>query len=305
MGLPEQLHAVAALHKEAIVAFLGRAFPRLAAEAEDIFHEVFLEALDKARGEGFVPSAGWPAWFRWCCHNRAVDRLRGEERRLLEDLSAAGPSSGSPGLPLADHAPGPATQAAEKERRGRQGLLLSHILADFCRWCESRPEGYRLKTIYERRIRGETPAHIAQTLSIARNTVDQSVKRARDWIFQRVCQADVEGTVFVTLRRGRRLAGDAPLVQPPGPPVHERPISRVPFQPPPSRGFPVLHNLAEVVHWVVEELGALCPSPERLHAYRASPHDPALEDVRYHVETARCRICQAHMEQAGSTEPGT
>lgn len=298
MGVPEQLDDVAACHKEAIVAFLVRAFPRLAAEAEDIFHEVFVEALDKAQREGFVPSAGWPAWFRWCCRNRAVDRRRSEERQIFQNLSEPTSTTGAAGMPPADDAPGPATQAAEKERRGRQGLLLSHILADFCRWCESRPEGSRLKAIYERRLRGESPAHIATALGIPRNTVDQAVKRARDWIFQRICQADVEGTVFVTLRVGPRPASGTPAAaDKPAPPPHARTVD-LPAGPPPPRHSPAPQNLAEVVRWVVEELGAVCPGPERLHAYRATPNNPELEDVRYHLETACCRICQAHAEPA-------
>ncbi len=293
MGAQEQLHIAAAGHREAIVAFLVRAFPRLAADAEDIFHEALLEALDKARREGFVPSAGWPAWLRWCCRNRAVDRLRGEERRVFQELSEPAGTSGAAGLAPADDAPGPATQAAEKERRGRQGLLLSHILADFCRWCESRPDGYRLKTIYERRVRGEAPAHIAQALGIPRNTVDQAVKRARDWIVQRIAQADVDGTVFITLRAGARPAGQPPSpAEPPDRPAPAGHGAGLAPGPPPSPTGPGPQNLADVVRWVVEELGALCPSQERLQAYRASPQDPAFEDVRYHLEIARCRICQ-------------
>jgi len=57
--------------------------------------------------------------------------------------------------------------------------------------------------------------------------------------------------------------------------------------------IPELHSFADVVRWVVEELGALCPSPQRLDAYHARPQAAEYRDVRYHLEEARCPICRA------------
>jgi len=59
---------------------------------------------------------------------------------------------------------------------------------------------------------------------------------------------------------------------------------------------PELKTLGDVVRWVIAELGAMCPSPERLAAYFANPDDVSLRDVQYHVEEARCPICQAERE---------
>ena len=59
---------------------------------------------------------------------------------------------------------------------------------------------------------------------------------------------------------------------------------------------PRLNSLGQVVRWVIDELGAMCPSPERLAAYLANPRDPALADVRYHVEDAACPICRAERD---------
>ncbi|MGB9690186.1 hypothetical protein [Thermogutta sp.] len=59
---------------------------------------------------------------------------------------------------------------------------------------------------------------------------------------------------------------------------------------------PELKTLGDVVRWVIAELGAMCPSPERLAAYFANPDDASLRDVRYHVEEARCPICRAERE---------
>ncbi|ASV74374.1 hypothetical protein THTE_1772 [Thermogutta terrifontis] len=59
---------------------------------------------------------------------------------------------------------------------------------------------------------------------------------------------------------------------------------------------PELKTLGDVVRWVVAELGAMCPGPERLAAYFANPDDANLRDVRYHVEEVRCPICRTERE---------
>ena len=61
--------------------------------------------------------------------------------------------------------------------------------------------------------------------------------------------------------------------------------------------MPEFHSFGEVVRWVVEELGAMCPSPERLAAYARDPEASDSSDVRYHVEEAGCRLCQVELEQ--------
>ncbi|MCR4415324.1 MAG: hypothetical protein NUV77_23170 [Thermoguttaceae bacterium] len=60
---------------------------------------------------------------------------------------------------------------------------------------------------------------------------------------------------------------------------------------------PEFRAFADVVHWVIDELGAMCPSAERLAAYRLHPDAPEYRDVRYHVEEAACRLCRAELER--------
>ncbi len=60
--------------------------------------------------------------------------------------------------------------------------------------------------------------------------------------------------------------------------------------------LPQLGSFAEVVRWVIEELGALCPTAQRLAAYHAHPQAPEYHDVRYHVEEAGCPICRAELQ---------
>ncbi len=64
---------------------------------------------------------------------------------------------------------------------------------------------------------------------------------------------------------------------------------------------PQFQSFAEVVRWVIQELGGLCPSQERLLQWKAEPQREDLRDVRFHVQEARCQICLAVLEQEGSS----
>ncbi len=66
-----------------------------------------------------------------------------------------------------------------------------------------------------------------------------------------------------------------------------------------SDPLPQLESFGDVVRWVIQELGAMCPSRQRLLAWRENPHDAHLRDVGYHVQEARCPICQAELEREG------
>ena len=61
--------------------------------------------------------------------------------------------------------------------------------------------------------------------------------------------------------------------------------------------MPTPKSFGDVVRFVIEELGAICPSPERLAAYAADPEASEFSDIRYHVREAGCRLCRAELEQ--------
>jgi len=183
----------------------------------------------------------------------------------------------------ADKRPSPSAELAEHQRRTRQGLMLSDVLAAFCRWCEGRPEGLKMKEAYERSLRGERPADIAAAMGMSRAGVDTSLSRARQWVLQRVRQADVDQSVFLTLHRRVPPPALPSQRQSPAPATAQR------AQP----DWPQVHSFADVVRWVIEELGAMCPSPERLAAYLADPAAPEYRDLRYHVEEVGCPLCRA------------
>jgi len=196
-------------HRAALCRWLQQAFPRLRDEAEDILQNALAETLRRVRAEGFYPEVGWVGYLRVVARHRAIDRLRSWERRLFwqlagssrSDLSSRSSGSSSGDASLADGTAGPATQLAEKERRSRQGLLLSHVLQQFCHWCERRPDRLAIKEAYERSLRGQKPAEIAAAMGLSADEVYGLLNRARQWVLQRIRQADVDRSVFLTLHR--------------------------------------------------------------------------------------------------------
>ena len=153
------------------------------------------------------------------------------------------------------------------QRAPYQTLLLSDILREYVCRCEEKKMQTQ-KEIYERRLRGQEPAQIAAQMGVSEDNVYQHLKRARDWVLDRIQQADVSRSVFQTFLRPRRE-------------------TRV------TSGLPdhVPHNFSEVLHRVVHEAGAVCPSDGRLSLYLASPDEAELHDVRYHVEESGCPLC--------------
>jgi len=207
--LEAELAEVLRTHRNHLRRFLQHGFRRLADEADDILQDVFAETVRRVRAERFCPRIGWVGWLRMVARHRAIDRLRQLERRVLERLASggrpeiAGRTSGArPGDDHpADQAPGPKTQLAEAERRRRQGILLSNVLEQFCRWCEGSGRRLPMKEAYERSLRGQQPAEIATAMGISANEVYNLLNRARHWVFERIRQADVDRSVFLTLHR--------------------------------------------------------------------------------------------------------
>lgn len=209
---PDQHMPVASweVFREPLRQYLERAFPRLQSEAEDILQEAFLEAVERCQAADSPPVEDWASWFRAVVRHRAIDRLREWERRAFRRLSGQSTSSSSSrgedssaaqrgSQDPSDPSPGPATQAAEKQRRHRQGLLLSEVLVAFCRFCEAKPTRLPMKEAYERVLRGQKPQEIAAAMHLDPDLVHQLLYRARQWILKRIQQADVDQSVFITL----------------------------------------------------------------------------------------------------------
>jgi RNA polymerase sigma factor (sigma-70 family) len=179
---------------------LARKFRRLAGEAEDLVSQAVLQTLEKIRmDKDFRPENGWRRWVWVVASNRALDRLKQCEHAAYAVMMPQGHNAEV--LQPVDPALSPSEACTEKERRERQSVGFSEVLREFCRWCESRPNGHKMKEVYERSLRGQKPAAIAKETGLARGTVDQHLKRARDWLLDRVRQADVHQSVFLTLHR--------------------------------------------------------------------------------------------------------
>lgn len=204
----ELVAALAAVHVR-LRDWLRHVFPRLRDEAEDILQDAITETLHRVRTEGFRPQAGWYAYLRWLAKQRALDRLRCCERRVFHRLSLGSPAEDSDCATAredwrhgpVDPRPVPSQSLEEAERRGRQGLLLSNVLQQFCHWCESRPERGRIKEAYERSLRGQPPAQIATAMGLAPAEVYTLLNQARNWVVERIRQTDVDRSVFLTLHR--------------------------------------------------------------------------------------------------------
>ena len=249
--------------------FLAAKFGRLSeADREDIVQEVCLAVWKRLSvTPDFVPDSPWTTYLARAAINAALNSLKHVERGWFQTLAD---ESVDPAL--ASVMPNPPAIADEIARRDRQSLLLSDILREYVARCEQK-QMQTQKEIYERRLRGQEPTQISSEMGVSEDNVYQHLKRARDWIMDRIQQADVARSVFQTFLRPRR----------------ETPV---------TSGLPdhVPRNFHEVLQRVVHEAGVLCPSDGRLMLYFASPSEVELRDVRYHVEDAGCPLCAARRE---------
>lgn len=251
--------------------FLAAHFGGLSNDHEDIVQEFCMGVstlLDN--NPTFVPKHGWKTYLTSVAINEAKKCWKEIERGWFQTLAdeSAGPA-------VASNMPSPSTIVSETERRGRQTLLFSDILREYVSRCEEQAMQTQ-KEIYERRVRGQEPPEIAERMGLSENNVHKPLQRARGWVRKRIQAADVDRSVFQTFHVGS-----------------ETPV---------TRGLPehVPHNFNDVLHLVVHEAGALCPSDGRLTLYIASPDEAELRDVRYHVEEAGCPLCAARRETIAS-----
>lgn len=185
--------------------FARTAFPRLAHDVDDLLQEIWLELQTKVVSSDFQAPRNCESWLRMLVRSRAIDRLRSMERQVFLSLTntRGDASEGRERVELEDNGPSPATHAVEQERRRRQGLLLSDVLVEFCRWCEERPQRLAIKEAYERSLHGQSPAQIAAAMGVPPASVHQWLHQAREWVRQRVAERDVERSVFLTLYAGQ------------------------------------------------------------------------------------------------------
>lgn len=269
--------------RQRLERFVASRFPRLRNSSDDLIQDVLLEVLQSTETPQDPTST--EQWFAFLCRRlrwRAIDRLRELERQALSSLASgsSGDSSSSQrssGANPTATGPAPPLAAMEAERRHRQVLLLSDVLREFTRWCESRSNGFRMKELYERRLRDQSPSAIMEAMGMTRAAFDQTLKRARDWILNRVKQHDVHHSVFQTILVGRQ---QEPVE------VHI-PLGNIEAR---------FASFNDVLRFVVEEMGALCPDPQRVEAYVETPNALELSDVRYHIEEADCRLCDTSVD---------
>jgi hypothetical protein len=132
----EEFTAVCRQRFQELSAYLARKFPRIRAVSDDLAQAAYLETLERIRATGFRPEKDWWAYLCWLATQRAKDYLRqAVERRTFEWLSSEHSDSSATPWEPADSGLSPSQVLEEAERRGRQGILLSQILEEFCRRC--------------------------------------------------------------------------------------------------------------------------------------------------------------------------
>lgn len=184
-----------------LLGYLVSAFPRLANDADDILQNVWLEAHRRIADEAQQPPENWESWLRCVVRSRAIDHLRVLERHIFLNWPGVNreDTATTPWEPADNEADGPSQKVLERERRQRQGLLLSDVLAEFCRWCEKRPQRLAIKEAYERSLHGQSPGAIATAMGASADNVYQWLHQAREWVRQRLAEKDVDRSVFLTL----------------------------------------------------------------------------------------------------------
>ncbi|MCS7237733.1 MAG: sigma-70 family RNA polymerase sigma factor [Thermoguttaceae bacterium] len=189
--------------------YLKGAFPRLADEAEDILQDAWLEIYSRRAEMELDPPRKLENYILSLVRSRAIDRLREFERRIFRSWQTSSPadSQAHDPEPVEARTPLPSSQVAERERRAKQGLLLSEVLTEFCRWCEKRPQRLAIKETFERSLRGQSPGDIAAAMGVAPASVYQWLHQAREWVRRRVMEKDVDRSVFLTLYGGKATGG--------------------------------------------------------------------------------------------------
>lgn len=250
---------------------------------EDAAAEAHQEAWEKCCA-GFQPEQDWWRYWQWLADKRALDRVRKTEREktvsiatLLGDSSGAGWEPADPD--------GPPDQIAmareelsrrvhhERRRQECRTRMLSELLKEFTSECE-RDGRLAQKQAYERAMRGQKPDRIAVAMKINRNHVYQHIHRSREWLFERVRQKDVHESVFTTFHA---IEAEA------------RKVGRKPR-------MSEVTCLGDLVHWVMANTDAMCPSEDRLREFIPHRQDPQFADIRFHVEEACCHRCRVELE---------
>lgn len=269
-----------------LVDWLKRTFPRLdLAECEDLVQLAVQQTWEKLCHEPeFSPKEGWQAWLRSVARYRALDFLRRCEALSLEAFAKHDHDTSS-GLGKWEPAhPGlsPSAVLRQQEHGQRRQTLLSDVLGDYCRHCEKYGT-YTQREVFERSVRGQKSQEIAREMGLAEQRVHEHRSRAFQRIRQDIAHRDPNHSVLSSLFGIRRDRRSVP---------HE--VAGLHAQ-----------TFSDLVRFVVDEVGALCPSEERLTDFVQDPNAANLADVRYHVTKAHwyadpaqtirgCRICQAN-----------
>lgn len=278
---PDDVEQLLREHRPRLEKYLRAAFPRMQPEQIDEWLQHLAAVM---LGGVSVPLDTLPRL--WTALKRDVlDSLKRHELVSLESLAAGHAGDSSAGFQPPDlRGWSPASLAVEKERLERRERLLSDVLCDYVAECEQ-SGAWNERELMERLLRGQSRKDAAREMGISMNQLNVTMsphdkKRGRFRLQKLMQQKDVHRSVFATY-----FGGDA------GQKRDKRPL---------PDGVVPYHqaSVVELIGWLIDDVGAMCPSDERLIEFAATDvnalaADPtAFRDVRYHVHEAKCVLCQ-------------
>ncbi len=247
-----------------LVHYLDQKFPSLRREdRNDIIRFVLQKEVVERLQEDvdFSPPRDWHAWLVCIANHETINFIRAQKRR---------PSFQPLDFEPMDSAATPSqilSAIAKPERRVRS---LSEVLQEYCRQCEedARPKHqtkrWEEREVFERSLRGQKNADIAGQMRLDAQRAFDLLHDAREAIRRIIGAADAEGSLFGTaifaLRgNGRRGRGRSPKLDP---------------------------QTLDLLRELLDETGAMCPSPEALEKFEECPDFVGAHAIAYHVRQA-------------------
>jgi RNA polymerase sigma factor (sigma-70 family) len=186
MAVREEIDAIVPELGPQIVAKLKPLLHQAMVSAEDVWHAIFLETVERIDRTAFRPKTSWLIYLRWLARNRAIDALTSQAAASLEQIREEALGRDDP----------PDRQVQRREKRSRQHSVIDETLRGFCRAHETRPSGRRKKEVVERTLRGQSPSQVADTMTIPVNQVYVDTTRGFQWIARRIKDDDIRGSLF-------------------------------------------------------------------------------------------------------------
>jgi len=250
-------------YQESVCDFLRRKFPSKRDYHDDWVQSTLQKEVERLQTQpDFVPE-DWRGWLCEKARRIAIDWTRRPERKMipLEHGSTDGARWPEPSAPGGTSSKIVAAPETQKQRLN----LLSEVLHEYCQFCDDE-ERWQSREVFERALRGQKPSTIAKQMGLERQSVYNMKSEETDKVREALKKKVPNTSFFLTVMFGK--------------PAGKRRLP--PQQMPPTSG----QRSVDLLHVVVDEMGALCPTDDQLVAYLERPDAENLRHLRYHVRDA-------------------